>query len=551
MKKRSWLQGSLCLALCLTMLLSGCGSSTSGESQGESSSAAGESSSASTETETSSTGEEDSLLITEEPLTLTAHIHNGATEVLSDDWIIEEEAGRMTNIYLEGTASVNETDAVNAFNLMIASKDLPDIVGGPHRVDLMKYGMEGAFIPLNDLIDQYAPNIRKMLDENPDVEAAITAEDGNIYLIPTLEDSVMSQAWFIRQDWLDKLGLEIPETVDELHDVLLAFVNEDPNGNGEKDEVAFFNRNVFGQDLGGAHSALFSLFGVNLKFHTDENGTVQLGAYQPEMKEAMKNVSQWYSEGLIDQEIFTRGGNARDVLFSENNGGLSHDWYPSLSAYNDKMPELVPGFELVGILPPEDINGDQWEQESRTKVTDMGWAISVQNEHPEETIKYFDFWWSEVGERLMMYGIEGEHFEMVDGKPVYTDKVLNADEPINNYMKSIGGQQYQMGHWNLSEYENFMMSQAGVDVVELYKEAGVVDKLNVNLPALSLTAEETEIIQSKWPVISTYIQEQIQKWTFDGSNIDAEFDKYINDIKGMGMDEVLAAYQAAYDRSQE
>ncbi len=540
------------ISLSLLLGLTGCGGpapSSSGSTPSHSSEDSTPVSSIAESSDSSLSGE-DSLLISEEPLTLTAHIHNGPTEVLSDDWTIEKEAGRLTNIYLKGTASVNETDAVNAFNLMIASKDLPDIVGGPHRVDLMKYGMEGAFIPLNDLIDEHAPNIRKMLDENPDVEAAITAEDGNIYLIPTLEDSQMSQAWFIRKDWLDKLGLEIPETVDELHDTLLAFVNEDPNGNGQKDEVCFFNRNGgFGQDLGGSHSALFSLFGVNLKFHTNSDGKVELGAYTPEMKEAMKNVSQWCNDGLIDPELFTRGGNARDILFSANNGGLTHDWYPSCSAYNDKMSGTVPGFELVGMLPPVDINGDQWEQESRAKVTDMGTAISVQNEHPEESIKYLDFWWSEIGSRLMTYGIEGEHHTMEDGKPVFTDKVMNANEPINNYMKALGGQQYQIGHVNLSEYENFMMSQDGVDVVAQYKKEGVVDKMNVNLPALSLTAGETEIIQSKWPVISTYIQEQIQKWTFDGSNIDAEFDKYMNDIKGMGIEDVLAAYQAAYDRS--
>lgn len=492
-------------------------------------------------------GEAQSFKITDEPITLTAHIHNANTEVLSDEWLVEQRAGEMTNVYLKGVASVNETDSANAFNLMIASKDLPDIVGG-ESINLIKYGMEGAFIPLEDLIAQHAPNIQKMLDENPDVEAAITGADGHIYYLPTLEDSLVSQAWFIRQDWLDKLGLAVPQTTDELHEVLTAFIGQDPNGNGKKDEVGYLNRNGFAPDLSGGTSPLYSLFGVNLMFHINQEDQVTLGAYTPEFKDAMKGVSQWYGEGLIDPEIFTRGGNSRDILFSENNGALTHDWYPSTSSYNTKLRETVPGFRLTGMLPPTDVNGNQWEVESRQKVTGKGTAISSSNQHVEETMKYLDFWWTEEGSRLMTYGIEGDTYVMENGVPTYTDKVLNNDLPINSFMKSLGGQQYYITHVNLSSYENFMMSQEGIDVLKLYQENDVVNKRNPKLPAMSLTEQETELIQSKWPIISTYILEQIQKWTFDGATIESGFDKYMSDIKAMGIDEILNAYQAAYDR---
>lgn len=533
----------------VTALALAAGIAVSATACGAPASESGASSAAATTPESGTTEQTASLKITEEPLTLTAHIHNANTEVLNDDWRIEEYAGQLTNIYLEGTASVNETDSTNAFNLMIASKDLPDLVGG-ESTNLVKYGMEGAFIPLEDLIEEYAPNILAMMEKYPEVRASITSADGHIYYLPTLEDSQVSQCWFIRQDWLDALGLEIPTTVDELHDVLIAFRDGDPNGNGKQDEIGYLNRNTFASDLTGNITALFSLFGVNTTFWV-QDGQVGLGVYTPEFKEAMKNVSQWYSEGLIDPEIFTRLGNSRDVLFAANNGGLTHDWYASTSGYNTKMQEQVPGFKLVGMLPVADINGDVWEVESRQTVTQYGTAISYSNEHPVETIKYLDFWFSPEGERLMTYGIEGDTYEMVDGKPVYTDKVMNDDLPINSYMKAIGGQQYQLAHVNLSEYEFFMMSQEGVDALEMYQEAGVVNKKYAKLPAMSFTTEEMDIIQSKWPVISTYVQEQIQKWTFDGSTIDTEFDKYMSDLKAMGVEDVLAAYQSAYDRMSQ
>lgn len=496
--------------------------------------------------------EEGEYLCSDEPIELTAHLHTNNLYVLNDDWYIMDEAARLTNVALKGTASTMETDSQNAFNLMIASKDIPDVVGG-RLVDINKYGMEGAFMPLNDLIEKYAPNIQKMLEENPDVKAAVTAADGNIYEIPSLYDSEVSQCWFIRKDWLDKLGLEIPETVDELYDVLTAFVNEDPNGNGKKDEVGFFTR-LTTAGGGNVLQGILSLFGINEHLHTNEEGKITYGCYTPEYKEAMKNISQWYEEGLIDKEIFTRGDKARDMLYPENNGGLIHDWYSSTSGYNDKLKDEVPGFELVGILPPTDINGDQWELDSRSKLTTngegRGWAISAENPYPEETIKYFDFWWTDKGEELQVWGIEGDTFTYDEnGEPIYTDKVLNSADPINVYMAKIGAQNFDIGHVSSSDYEKFMMSQAGADSLELYKSSGVVNKMNKNLPPLGFTDEETDVIQSKWPSIQAYVAEQTQKWTFDGSSIDAEFDGYMETLRSMGVEEVIAAYQAAYDRT--
>lgn len=544
---------TMALAVAATLLLTAC-SSGGGSSAGESSSSAAESS-----TPTSSTAEasgttsedtgsgEESYLCSDEPLELTAHIHWGNVYVLSDDWTVTNEAAKMTNISLKGTASPMETDSTEAFNLMIAGQDIPDIVGG-NRDLINQYGMEGAFMPLNDLIEEYAPDFKKILDENPDIKGAITAADGNIYQIPFVYESLVSEAWFVRQDWLDAVGMEAPTTVDELHDVLTAFVNEDPNGNGQKDEVGYFTRLT---NTDNVLKGLLSLFGIQDAWHTDEEGNVGVGLYSEEYKEAIKSVSQWYAEGLIDPEIFTRGSNARDILFPENNGGVIHDWIPSTTGYNEKLQESVPGFKVVGILPPTDVNGDQWEVEARARLSGAGWAIGANNEHPEETMKYMNFWWTEAGRRLQTYGVEGDTYTMVDGEPVYTDKVLNATNPINDYMRQIGGQIEDMASLHDNSYERFMSDEEGNRVTKMYEESGLVNKMNVKLPAVSFTQEELDVVNSKWQPCRNYMLEQLQKWTFDGSTIDAEFDQYMANLKSMGIKDVIAAYQSAYDRLME
>lgn len=544
---------TMALAVAATLLLTAC-SSGGGSSAGESSSSAAESS-----TPTSSTAEasgttsedtgsgEESYLCSDEPLELTAHIHWGNVYVLSDDWTVTNEAAKMTNISLKGTASPMETDSTEAFNLMIAGQDIPDIVGG-NRDLINQYGMEGAFMPLNDLIEEYAPDFKKILDENPDIKGAITAADGNIYQIPFVYESLVSEAWFVRQDWLDAVGMEAPTTVDELHDVLTAFVNEDPNGNGQKDEVGYFTRLT---NTDNVLKGLLSLFGIQDAWHTDEEGNVGVGLYSEEYKEAIKSVSQWYAEGLIDPEIFTRGSNARDILFPENNGGVIHDWIPSTTGYNEKLQESVPGFKVVGILPPTDVNGDQWEVEARARLSGAGWAIGANNEHPEETMKYMNFWWTEAGRRLQTYGVEGDTYTMVDGEPVYTDKVLNATNPINDYMRQIGGQIEDMASLHDNSYERFMSDEEGNRVTKMYEESGLVNKMNVKLPAVSFTQEELDVVNSKWQPCRNYMLEQLQKWTFDGSTIDAEFDQYMANLKSMGIEDVIASYQSAYDRLME
>lgn len=479
------------------------------------------------------------------PITLTAHVHWENVYVLSDAWLIEKEAAKRINVSLKGTASTAATDSKQAFNLMIASNQIPDLVGG-NRDDINRYGIEGAFMPLNDLIAKHAPNIKSFLDANPDVRMAITAANGNIYQIPTVYQPNASEVWFIRKDWLDKLNLKVPTTVDELYAVLKAFVEKDPNGNGKKDEVGYFTR------MGGAQDnkllALMSLFGVSDYWHSDKNGMVRTGMYTSEYKNAVKNMSKWYADGLIDKEIFTRGSKARDMLFPENNGGVIHDWIPSTSGYNTKMASVVPGFKVIAMLPPKDINGNQWEVAVRDKLSGAGWAMSAKNKYPVESIKYMNFWYTDEGVRLSTYGIEGDHYTVVDGKPVYTDKVLKASTPINDFMRRIGGQVEDMGQLHDASYEAFMMDPEGGKALELYRTSGVVNKMNAKLPALSFTEQELNLITTKWPTCRTYMVEQLAKWIFDGSKIDQEFDGYMATLKSMGVEDIIATYQAAYNR---
>ena len=109
----------------------------------------------------------------------------------------------------------------------------------------------------------------------------------------------------------------------------------------------------------------------------------------------------------MDAEVFTRGSSSREYLLSENLGGMTHDWFASTSGYNTSLARKVEGFEFKAFAPPASVSGKRVEEHRRIPIKPDGWAIGHTNKHPVETIKYFDFWFSEAGRRLANFGVEG------------------------------------------------------------------------------------------------------------------------------------------------
>ena len=186
--------------------------------------------------------EKGSYLVSKKPVDMTIYMHyNDGAVVFSDDWPTFKEAAKMTNVNLKGVAPKTSTASNEAFNLMLASGEVPDVVMGKKQ-DMNKYGKEGAFLPLDDLIKEHAPHIQKYLEEMEGMKASALASDGKMYYIPFIADGEAQQGWFIRKDWLDKFNLEIPKTTDDLYKAMKTFLEKDANGNGQKDEIPYFSR---------------------------------------------------------------------------------------------------------------------------------------------------------------------------------------------------------------------------------------------------------------------------------------------------------------------
>jgi putative aldouronate transport system substrate-binding protein len=173
--------------------------------------------------------------ISNQKLDLKIHMHYGNSIIFSDDWPIFKKAAELTNVYLHGTATQSATDSQQVFGIMMASNELPDIIHGTKQ-NINRYALEGAFQELDELIEKYAPDIKKFIDENPEYKKSALASDGKMYFLPYMFEGAVSEGFFVRKDWLDKLNISIPKTVDEYYEMLKAFKTKDPNGNNKNDE---------------------------------------------------------------------------------------------------------------------------------------------------------------------------------------------------------------------------------------------------------------------------------------------------------------------------
>lgn len=480
--------------------------------------------------------------ITKKPTEVTIlGIQNG--KVFDDNWSVFQEAFKDTNIKLKNVGSKNLTDEIQAFNLAVASGELPDIISLNYPDKLEDLGMQGGVIPLNDLIDKYAPNIKAFFEKYPRYKKDAVAADGNIYFIPDYYDwyaMKAAQGLYIRKDWLDKLNLKVPDTMEEFYNVLKAFKTQDPNGNGIADEVPYFDRTTEFAD-----KELLGLFGAEIGFYVDGN-TVKFGPTQERFKEAMKEVIKWYKEGLIDQEIFTRGFQARDYMLRNNLGGATFDWFTSTTSYNsDKnLKEKVKDFEFIAIAPPL-YKGKRYAPDARTTYLG-GWAITAAAKDPVAIIKYFDYWFTPKGYELGNWGVEGDTFKRDEnGKKYFTDKVMKAKDKTPLQVLRDEGAQFRIGGPQDYEYEKAWGDPQANEWMEWYTKEGFIVE---PMPTLKYTTEENKKLQKIKTQLDMTVKEMCQKWILGSEDFDKTYDGFVKRLNSIGLEEALDINQKAYDR---
>ena len=443
--------------------------------------------------------------------------------------------------------TVVNAEAKNKFSVIVASGKTPDVMAGTLS-DINKFGMSGAFLPLDDLIDQYAPNLKKYIKDNKEVLAQTAASDGKIYGIPMLTAVRTAMGYCIRQDWLDDLNMDRPVTIDDWHEVLTAFKTNDLNGNGAGDITPLI--------LDRAWENYFNNFadawGIELNGNNDywmvKDGKVEFAPILPETKEYLQTMSQWYKEGLIDQEFITRE-DTNNYHILNNKAGATCYWTGYIAGMNSNAEVLAndPDTNWQVIAPPVLKEGQAPRTFSQQAVVGgSAWGITSKVDEAKaiEIIKMFDYVYSDEGSMLFNFGIEGDSYQYVDGVPEYTDKVTGSENGLVTWIRS-NGMQPLIGIRQLPEYE--AASCANEDVKsQLFNYVDNNYFYDIN-PALVLTEDEQDSYDSVMSAIKIYVDEELLKFIIGSRPID-EFDAFADRIREMGIDTAIELENQAYSR---
>lgn len=443
----------------------------------------------------------------------------------------------------------NEADQ---FNLMIASKKLPDIIewnwanypGGP-----IKAVEDKVVIPLNKYLDKYAPNYKKYLQKDPEARKLITTDRGEIISFAFVREKQWQGVYWgpqLRADWLKKLGLNPPETVDEWYKVLKAFKTKDPNGNGKLDEIPFSNAatpsNTFSWQ-----GFIVGAWGIIPGFY-QENGKVKYGVIQPQFKQFAETIRKWYKEGLLDPGMLAPDSKRWEAKILNNEigswvglggGNLARFLNIKRNQEHDNV------FDIVAVQYPTLKKGETPEfGQMDFRAGPGGAAITTQCKDIPLAMRILDWGYSKEGYMTFNFGILGKTYKLNEkGEPQYTDEILKNPklDPLSALARY--GRASFSGPFVQSEY----YSKQLITWPQQYNAAQVWAKSSnkKRLPPLSFLPDEASRLANIMNRINTYYSEMFDKYVAGRvSNIDT----LVNTIKKMGIDEAIKIYQQAYNR---
>lgn len=461
-----------------------------------------------------------------------------------------------TNVHVEWEV-LPEQSAAEKLNLVLASGDYPDVImDAPlSTAQLMIYGKQGVFLPLNDLIEKYGIETKKMFEELPIVKDTITTPDGNIYSLPQVNVcyhcSVPEKLW-INKTWLDKLGLEMPTTTEEFYQVLKAFKEKDPNGNGKADEIPLAGS----PKAWGAQVDFFLMnpfiFSGNANHLFVDNGKIDVAFNKPEWKKGLQYLRMLNKEGLLSSESFTLDGTQYKKIGSNPDAQLLGVGLGASTGGFTSSPEL--GKDFVALAPLEGPNGNRISQNYPNPVTRPAEFVITKNaKHPDVALRWADAMFNEEITMRSVLGIEGENWRKaedgelgIDGKPGKYYRIPGKEEGNNKHWSQTGPS-LRTAEFRLAEVvdetnQEKILYEATNKQYEPYK----ADE-DMLIPPLFFSEEQAAELAELEKTVTDYVKEMTARFVTGDADIDKEWDSYIETLESMNLKRFIEINQTAYD----
>lgn len=477
--------------------------------------------------------------IVKEPVTIRMLLSADADPGKMKLW---NDYAKKTNINVEWDYYDYST-ALEKKNLMYSSRDYPDMLGGwlLEDADIVNYGSD-VYIPVEDLIEKYAPNITKALDTFPKARATMTTPDGHIYgfgiMGPQTDCSWIS---FINKEWLKNVNMEVPQTLDQFEAVLKAFKEQDANKNGDpNDEIPFsFYNDPY------IYGSLFGAFGRldNEDHLVMEDGKVVFTADKEEYKNAVRWLNSLYKQGLIDQEAFTQDstqygtkGKSGDVSVY----GAFID-YKGVNVVNQERYE-----KEYEVLPPLMGTGGQrlWGQGDKWIFRNQ-LAITSSAKNPEVLVRWIDGLYEPEMSYQVCYGPLGSVTEKTaDGSYQYMKISSGKTETDVRNAETVSGLPYCI----MPDFNDKIIGDPGARIKQEADREVIPYVTKEPYPDVWKTQEEGKETAMIKGDIEKLVNEKRAQWITGQSDIDSDWDAYLVSLKKMQLEKYVEINQQAADR---
>ncbi|NQX67002.1 extracellular solute-binding protein [Paenibacillus alba] len=410
-------------------------------------------------------------------------------------------------------------------NVMAASNTFPDVFHATNPNSYNKWQEKGVFLDLKPLLSQYA-NLTK---EIPQRDLQMMNPKDHIYGLPLYAPSFRSNL-SIRKDWLDKLNLKMPTTVDEFYDVAKAFAEKDPDGNGKKDTIGF-SMNISANGTINNIDYLKGAFGISNNWKLVDGKLVPMQTQAKEWKDFATFLRKAYAEGVLDKDFPVNKERDPWNKLEANTNGIA-EVNPN-EVYTTSLPtlqKLDPKAEIVQLTPPKGPTGLQF---ANTVISTAKIVVNAKTDPKKQQriMKLLDYMLSDEGYTLIKNGIEGVDYKKEGDKvtmlPAFT---TNRPQILSTWFFRRFDPGIQIRLWDDKSYGDKVL--AWFKNTEPYRYdnpgAGLVSdtltKVGTDLNK-KFTNAIIKVIVGQEPVDS--IDKAVEQWKSGGGD---DIEKEINDI---------------------
>lgn len=459
--------------------------------------------------------------------------------------------------------------------MLLTGDDYPEVFleGKFSGTELLVYGKQGLLLPLNDLIEQYAPHIQERLETDDAFREVLTAPDGNIYGIPRLNECyhcTYAQKYWMNQAWLDELGLDVPATTEELYDVLKAFKEQDPNGNGEQDEIPLTgapNRYVWHGNIDAYLMNAF-IYNDNDRYLLMEDGQVGFAPVRDAWREGLRFMHQLYAEGLIDPASFTQSDEALSRIGNREGDELVGSMTAALVSYlvNPYDPALIRHRHWTVVPPLQGPSGVRLAGAS-LGVAEFQFAITDKASPAvqEAVIRIADYTYSEEGSLYSEYGpLEGVGWRLASPGEVniageqakYSYYDLAPREPdavVNESWSLMGPKNLSRDFRDLFHEGDDPLTTSGygrrlAQATERYEPYAPGE---VYPSSVYIAPEDVGVLTVIAREIKSYVRTSMNEFIIGSKSLDEDWDAYVQGFERLELDRYVSIYQAALDDMRE